>query len=97
MDVAIIVQGIREKSGQSPLSHGLDELEFLNEDVAGDVRDYFRFCLPQDVYVASGVRILPLPRILTEMDDGVSPGGYLRPFGYVVIGSDVGGNGLCVR
>jgi hypothetical protein len=48
------------------------------------------------VYLASGVRLLPLVAICEEITDLV-PGARLFPFGYIPIATSIGGNAVCAN
>lgn len=62
-----------------------------------DVDEYVRYCLPRDSYQACGVGVLGLGDMIAEMHPGAAPGGFIRPFGYLVIASSAGGNVVCFQ
>ena len=66
--------------------------EFLEQT---QIADYLRHCLPDEVIDASGVRVLPLSAIQDEMAEGAAPGSFVRPFGYLVVATSIGGNAIC--
>ena len=49
---------------------------------------------PQDVFGASGVRVLPLDAIRQEIQE-LAPGARLFPHGYMPIATSIGGNAVC--
>jgi hypothetical protein len=49
-----------------------------------------------DGYIASGIPVHDLPALRASTVEGCSPGGYLLPFGYLVIASGIGGDEVCV-
>jgi len=49
---------------------------------------------PQDVFGASGVRVLPLDAIRQEIQE-LAPGARLFPHGYMPIATSIGGNAIC--
>ena len=61
MNIAEIRQLVARKSGRPPLHYESESLAQL-EDVSGnpDVRQYLQDCLTDELYLASGIRILPL-------------------------------------
>jgi len=94
-----LIRGLVEQSGGGrPLESSPAELAALGEAVnRPQLRDYFRSCLPSEVYLASGVRVLDLQAILREIASGAAPGGSVFPFGYVPIASSIGGNLVCLH
>jgi hypothetical protein len=60
-----------------------------------EIADYLRYCLPEEVIEASGARVLPLSAIQEEMAEGAAPGSFVRPFGYLVVATSIGGNAVC--
>lgn len=60
-----------------------------------DIEEYLRFCLTEEGYQASGIHIHSLARMHDENMPDVAPGGYINQFGYLVIGTSVGGNAIC--
>jgi hypothetical protein len=66
------------------------------EDVLGHtfLNEYLRSLTPQEVYLASGVRILTMDAIKEEIQQ-LSPGAILFPHGYLPIASSIGGNIIC--
>jgi hypothetical protein len=59
------------------------------------VQDYLEKCLGVSTYTASGVSVLSLSDIREYAVKGCSPGGYILPFGYLVIAMSIGGNAVC--
>jgi len=62
-----------------------------------DVDEYVRYCLPRDIYQACGLGVLGLQNIIAEMQPGAAPGGFIRPFGYLVVAASAGGNVVCFQ
>lgn len=60
-----------------------------------ELGEYLKHCTPREVVIASGVRLLPISAIRDEMVEGAAPGSFLRPFGYLVVATSVGGNAIC--
>jgi hypothetical protein len=78
------------------VTHARVELaEFANVIVNRDVAEYLTECLPDSSYLASSVNVLDLREIRDYVAEGCSPGGFILPFGYVVVAVDVGGNAIC--
>jgi hypothetical protein len=61
-----------------------------------DLNHYLTACLVPGGYIASGMALHDLRDIRDSTVEGCSPGGYILPFGYLVIASSAGGNELCV-
>ncbi len=98
MDTEQIRTLVTQKSGQPPQPQddpALDEL--VDEAAHPDVREYLRRCLPLETYLASEIRVLPWEAIVREMGEGSAPGSFIRPFGYLVFATSVGGNALCLH
>ena len=97
MDIEQIKTLVAQKCGQPPQPQ--DDAVFSElVDVAAhpDVREYLRHCLPSETYVASQVRVLPWKAISREMIEGSAPGSFIRPFGYLIVATSVGGfSGIC--
>jgi len=87
-----------QKCGQQPQPQDDAALSEL-VDVAAhpDVREYLRHCLPPETYQASQIRVLPWEAIAREMGEGSAPGSFIRPFGYLIVATSVGGNALCLH
>ncbi len=74
------------------------------EDLAGlepwlanpDLNQYLTACLVPGGYIASGIPVHDLPTIRASTVEGCSPGGFIFPFGYLVIAKGIGGDELCV-
>ena len=74
------------------------------EDLAGfepwlanqDLNQYLTECLVPGGYIASGMAVHDLRDIRDETVEGAGPGGFILPFGYLVIAGSAGGNQLCV-
>lgn len=98
MNVEVIKALVKEKSGALPMGVDAEELADLS-DVLGhsDLRDYMQLCLPLEEYIASDLRVLSLPRIRMEMGESSAPGMYVRPFGYLIIATSIGGNAVCLH
>jgi len=84
---------IVRKSGKAP--------KFFHDDALGALADfleqptianYLRTCIPVEVVYCSGVRLLPLENLQQEMGEGAAPGSFLRPYGYLVVATSIGGN-----
>jgi hypothetical protein len=56
--------------------------------------EYLRTLTPLEVYAASGVRVLSLDAIRTEIQE-LAPGVLLFPQGYVPFATSIGGNAVC--
>src|SRR5437870_11373805 len=96
MNAAEIRRLIAKKSGRQPLRYARSALSGIEELLASpDIFEYVQVCLPKEIYCASNVRILPLERILGEMGEAANPGSFIRPFGYLVVGTSVAGNAVC--
>ena len=63
--------------------------QFLEHE---DVTEYLKYCLPRESYQASGVHVSDLGCIYQDIEEEVDPGGYISMYGFVVVGSSVGGN-----
>lgn len=66
--------------------------KYLDHPVFGQ---YLEHLTPEQKYVASGIRLLPLENIKGEIVHGAAPGGYIFPHGYMVFASSIGGNAIC--
>lgn len=98
MNVNAIMNLVEQKTGKQSKTCSDDALaslaEFLEQP---DIADYLRHCAPDEVVGASGVRVLPLAAIEEEMAKGASPGSFIRPYGYLVVASSIGGNAVCLH
>ena len=96
MNINRIQNLLTQKTGKKPKAYSdaalVSMVEFLEQT---QIADYLRHCLPDEVIEASGVRVLPLDAIQKEMAEGAAPGSFLRPFGYLVVATSVGGNAIC--
>jgi hypothetical protein len=96
MNLEAIANLIAEKTGERPRSYGEAELrslaEFLEQPA---ISQYLQRCLPVKTLGASDVRLLSLEAIELEMAEGAAPGSFLRPYGYIVVATSVGGNAIC--
>lgn len=98
MDIEQLKTLVTQKSGQSPQPQDAAALgELLDATAHEDVRDYLRHCLPSEIYQGSQMRVLPLEGIIREMGEGSAPGAFIRPFGYLIFATSVGGNVLSVH
>jgi hypothetical protein len=61
-----------------------------------DLEEYLTRCLVPGGYVASGLSVHDLAAIRDSTVAGCSPGGFLLPFGYLVIAKGIGGDEVCV-
>ncbi len=88
---------VTAKSGES--HQPLDEFVLRRFGAVADggvTRDYLRWCVPNQDYFASGLRVLGLGSLLRENLEAASPGQFIFPFGYLTIATSVGGNALCL-
>ena len=96
MNAKTVVELVTQKSGKSPKSCDDAALksvaDFLEQPA---IAEYLRNCLPVEVLGASEVRLLPLDAIEQEMAEGAAPGSFIRPYGYLVVASSIGGNAIC--
>jgi hypothetical protein len=58
------------------------------------VGEYLAMLTPQQVYAASGVRLLPLDAIREEIQE-LAPGALIFPHGYLPFATSIGGNAIC--
>jgi hypothetical protein len=89
---------VQRKSGHPVLN--LDDAAvdpLRNLLVHPDINDYVRHCLPQETYLASQnqLAVQSLKGIIDEMHPESSPGGCITQFGYLVVATSAGGNGVC--
>lgn len=96
MNVSAIASLMARKSRKHPTTRNDDALvslaEFLEQP---DISDYLHHCVPDEVVGASDVRVLPLPDIEQEIAEGAAPGSFIRPYGYLVVATSIGGNAIC--
>ena len=59
----------------------------------GDIAEYLSHCVTKDGYFVSGIRVKGL-QDLREENKNLTPGSQIRPHGYLVIGSSIGGNAV---
>lgn len=98
MDIEQVRTLVTQKSGKPPQKPDEGALGKLVDGAAHpDVIAYLRYCLPFETYLASEVRVLPWKVIVEEMGEGSAPGSFIRPFGYLIVASSVGGNVLCLH
>lgn len=96
MDINRIYGLLSRKTAIKPKSYDIAALNSLAEFLRHpDIADYLRHCLPQEVVGVSGVRLLPLEAIEGELAEGAAPGSFVRPYGYLVVATSVGGNAIC--
>jgi hypothetical protein len=65
--------------------------QFVGHSAFGE---YLASATPQEMYLASGVRVLTLSRIFQEITE-LAPTTYLFPLGYTPFASSIGGNAIC--
>jgi len=58
--------------------------------------EYLASLTPQQVYGASGVRVLPLDAIREEIQQ-LAPGARIFPHGYLPFATSIGGNAVCLH
>lgn len=98
MNIEQIRALVTQKCGQPPQPQDVAALsEFVDVATHPDVRDYLRHCLPSETYLASQIRVLPWETIGREMGEGSAPGSFIRPFGYLIVATSIGGNALCLH
>lgn len=66
-------------------------------DTHSDVVQYLQHLLPTEMYFASGIRVKTAKGIVEENAEGVAPGGYISPHGYLVVATSIGGNAVCIE
>ena len=89
---------LEQKAGKLPKMRSHEELQSLAEFLEQpDTADYLQHCVPDDVIAASGVRLLPINAIEQEMAEGAAPGSFIRPFGYLIVATSIGGNAVCIH
>ena len=99
--------GLRLKLGHDVVamrSNGYDpsilsELEAFNEQLDTFIAhprfgEYLATLTPRELYIASGVRVLPLDSIRDEIQQ-LAPGASIFPHGYMPFARSIGGNALC--
>lgn len=92
-----IAKLVERKLGRPPRTRVDEELNTVREFLSHpDIADYLRRYLPHEVLGASGVRVLPFSDIEQEMTT-LAPGVFVRPYGYLVIATSVGGNAICLH
>ena len=85
------------KSGMAPPRRSfIETVKNGPEHVDDAVKQYFENCVPDKDYEASGISVLGGEGVRQENGEAASPGCYIAPHGYFVIGVSVGGNGVCV-
>jgi hypothetical protein len=90
------IKKIIGRKGIACVEHTIDELEPIKDFLKlKEIEEYLRFCLSNEGYQASGISLKSLRNILEENMPNVAPGGYINKFGYLVIGTSVGGNAVC--
>lgn len=96
MDINKIYDLLSRKKATKPKSYDIAALGSLAEFLKNpDIADYLRHGLPQEVVDVSGMRLLPLEAVKGEMAEGAAPGSFIRPYGYLVVATSVGGNVIC--
>lgn len=94
----LTLKGLIERRGVILISRPLADLAgFLLPGTNPDVVEYFLHLLPTHTYSASGVRVKNLEGIIEENAPSTAPGGFLFPYGYIVIATSISGNALCVN
>ncbi len=92
-----IMKRVRKYAKDAPEALPPSELTGLEPWLANnDVRQYLTECLVPGGYTASSMAVHDLREIRASTVEGCSPGGYILPYGYLVIADSIGGNGLCV-
>ena len=87
---------MRSSGFDSPV---IAEHEAFNEQLEAVIghphfREYLANLSPQEVYSASGVRVLPLAAIRKEIQE-LAPGARIFPHGYLPFATSIGGNAVC--
>ncbi len=75
------------------------EHEALNERLGPFIAhpqfgQYLAALTPREVFMASGIRVLPVDAIRDEIYE-LAPGAWLFPFGYMPFATSIGGNAVC--
>jgi hypothetical protein len=92
MNTERLVNAIRSL-GADPV--GIGDLRTWNDVTSHpDVHEYLESCVTRGGFIASGLGILGISRLLEENTKGVSPGGQIREYGYVAIAISPGGNAV---
>lgn len=94
MNIERLRQMVAARTGALQPSFAVPNI--IPEDANQDVLEYFKHLLPAEIFVASGVRVKTTQGIEEENSAEVAPGGFIAPFGFVVIATSVGGNAVCV-
>ncbi len=98
MDLDSLRASVTRKAGNAPVVASDADLELLRTAPGWPtIEVYFRFCLPPEIYIASGVRVFDLWQVRAEVTPGSAPGSHVFPFGYVPFASSIGGNLLCLH
>src|SRR6266568_6360246 len=98
MNLEILRTLVELKSGQPPESSDELSLSPIKDLIVHpDVNEYICYCLPRFSYQVCGIAVQSLRDIIGEMHPGAAPGGYIRPYGYLVIANSAGGNVLCLQ
>lgn len=70
--------------------------EFSSVTSNPELNDYLEKCLTEEGVFTSGVRVKNLAQLRDENLSETSPGAYIFPFGFLVVGTSIGGNAICV-
>lgn len=78
------------------LPHGVtDSSEWLDfEEQPIFVSEYLKMLVPHTTIAASGLRVIGVDALTDEHHPRAVPGGIIRPFGFCVIATTVGGNAI---
>ena len=95
MDTSLIARLLCDR-GLMPVPASADELGAFSRVMSHrGIAGYLSACLTQTGFAASGVRVKSLPQLREENGEGSAPGGFIFPFGYLVVATSVGGNAIC--
>ncbi|KAB2928500.1 MAG: hypothetical protein F9K24_21885 [Leptonema illini] len=96
MNIAKIKNLIQKKTDGliTDLSNGDFALfeKFLGNDA---IAQYLKSCISKENYVCSDINICGLERLIDENFGEASPGIFIADYGYLIIGTSIGGNAIC--
>lgn len=96
MNIPRISQTITQKTGQRPIDLSEDQLAPFSAVLTNnDIRAYLQHCIPSTRYIASGLVVCDYESLVLENLLEAGPGCFIYPFGYLVVGTSIGGNAVC--
>lgn len=95
MNTFLINDLVRYKTSNILYHTDIQLVAFNRVTTNSEIYQYLSTCLSDDDYTASGINVCSFLSLIQENLEEANPGKYIYPFGYLVIGTSIGGNAIC--